>query len=160
MRKRRFTVEQMMVCWDDLVGRLVPGPVEGIAAIAVIAVDYLQPTKGQLEIKTGQLWVMIGGLEGINSMYANAEILLALAGYAQRWNPDESVIVGERMRRDGLILRRATKKLSLGFVTGIDTHGPFHVQEAASAYYLMRRRLLVLYETSHVGRHSRLAAAI
>jgi hypothetical protein len=48
----------------------------------------------------------------------------------------------------------------MSFLVGFGVHGPFHVQEAASAYYLMRRRLLALYETSHVGRYSRLAAAL
>ena len=38
--------------------------------------------------------------------------------------------------------------------------GPFHLQEATSAYYLMRERLLALYETSHAGRYERLAAAL
>ena len=35
-----------------------------------------------------------------------------------------------------------------------------HVQEAASAYYLMRARLLALYETSHAGRYPALSAVL
>jgi hypothetical protein len=157
VRTRLKASKLSRLSWEDLVARLKPVPVDGIS---IIAVDYLQPTKGQIDIETNDLWAMVGGLEGLKSMYANAEVLIALAGYAQQWNPEESVIVGERMRRDGLALRRATKKLSLGFVVGFGVHGPFHVQEAASAYYLMRRRLLALYETSHVERYSRLAAAL
>ena len=37
---------------------------------------------------------------------------------------------------------------------------PLHAQEASSAYYLMRQRLLSLYETSHVSRYPALAAAL
>jgi hypothetical protein len=157
LRTRLKASRLSRLSWDDLVGRLKPVPFSGISTIAV---DYLQPSKGQIDIETNELWAMIGGLEGLQSMYANAEILIALAGYAQRWNLDESVIVAERMRRDGIKLRRATSKLSMSFLVGFGVHGPFHVQEAASAYYLMRRRLLALYETSHVGRYSRLAAAL
>jgi hypothetical protein len=157
LRTRRKASKLSRLSWEDLVARLKPVPVSGISTIAV---DYLQPTKGQIDIETNELWAMIGGLEGLRSMYANAEILIALAGYAQRWNSDESVIVAERMRRDGVKLRRATSKLSMSFLIGFGVHGPFHVQEAASAYYLMRRRLLALYETSHAGRYSRLAAAL
>ena len=157
LRTRLKAFRLSRLSWDDLVGKVVPVPLEGITTIAM---DCLQPTKGQLKIDTNELWVMVGGLDGLKSMYANAEILLALAGYAERWNRDESVIVAERMRREAIALRTATKKLSLGFVVGIDTHGRFHVQEAASAYYLMRQRLLALYETSHAGRYSRLAAAV
>ena len=144
--------------WDDLLAKVEPVSIGGISTVAL---DYLQPSKGQLQISTSELWAMIGRDEGVRRMYANAEILIALAGYAQRWNPAESVIVMERMRRDGVTLRRATLRLSVGLIDNRgDVLGPFNVQEAASAYYLMRQRLLALYETSHVGRHSRLMAAV
>lgn len=38
--------------------------------------------------------------------------------------------------------------------------GAFNVQEAASAYWLMRERLLALYQTSHAGRYPRLVDAL
>ena len=144
--------------WDDLVGRLKPVPFAGVSAIAL---DYLQPRKGQMRIETDELWTLIGGYDGVRRMYDNAGILLALAAYAERWNPGESLIVGERMRRDAVLLRRASQRLLLRFVLGSDRlRGPFSVQEATSAYYLMRERLLALYETSHAGRYARLAAAL
>jgi len=37
---------------------------------------------------------------------------------------------------------------------------PLEAQEASSAYYLMRQRLLSLYETSHVCRYPVLAAVL
>ncbi len=144
--------------WEDLVGRLQPVSVDGILTVAL---DYLQPGKDQIRIETSEMWEMIGGAEGVRRMHANADILIALAGYAQRWNPTESVIVAERMRRDGLTLRRAALKLSSNVMTSQGAiHGPFNVQEAASSYYLMRQRLLALYETSHAGRYPQLAAII
>ena len=143
--------------WEDLVAKLEPVPVRGIE---VVALDYLHPAKGQTTIETDQIWAMIGGAEGLDRMRENADVLIALAGYAQRWNMNESVIVIERMRSDALALRRATRRLSLGLVFGYGrVRGPFHVQEAVSAYYLMRQRLLALYETSHAGRYEHLAAA-
>ena len=142
--------------WEDLVAKLQPVPVEGITTVAL---DFLQPTRGQISIETGQLWTMIGGTDGLQKMRENAEVLVALAGYAQRWNFEESVVVAERMRRDAVALRRATFRLSLLFSLGYGkVRGPFNVQEAASAYYLMRQRLLALYETSHMGRYPALAA--
>ena len=144
--------------WEDLLARVEPVPLEGIAAVAL---DYLHPGKGQLRIETSDLWVLIGGDEGLRRMHANATILIALAGYAQRWNPVESSIVAERMRRDGVTLRRAAMQLSLGFLDRRgNVRGPFNVQEVASAYYLMRQRLLALYETSHAGRFPHLAASL
>ncbi len=144
--------------WEDLLASLKPVSADGINAIAL---DYLQPGKGQTRIETDQLWEMIGGLEGISRIRANADVLLALAGYAQRWNPQESLIVAERMRRDGLALRRAALKLLVTLPLGLGkARGPFNVQEAAGAYYLMRQRLLALYETSHAGRYPQLAAVL
>ena len=65
------------------------------------------------------------------------------------------------MRREALLLRRAVSKIHVGLIWGYGrAMGPFCVQEAASAYYLMRLRLLALYETSHVGRHGRLSIAV
>ncbi len=95
-------------------------------------------------------------------MQANADVLIALAAFAQQWNFHESVIVAERMRRDGLALRRAASKLYFGLLLGSygRRRGPFCVQEIASSYYLMRQRFLALYETSHAGRHSRLSNAL
>lgn len=144
--------------WDELVSRIKPVPFSGVSAVAL---DYLHPKKGQMQIETDELWSLIGGYDGIRRMYDNSAILLALAAYTQRWNPGESVIVVERMRRDGMLLRRATRRLFLRYVFGSDhIAGPFGVQETTSAYYLMRERLLALYETSHAGRYARLAAAL
>ncbi len=144
--------------WDVLVGKLQPIP---FADLSTVALDYLQPSKGQISLETDQIWRMVGGSEGLRRMSANAEVLIALANYTQRWNAEEGAIVAERMRRDGLALQRATNKLAIGLLLGYaKSTGPFHVQEAAGAYYLMRQRLLALYETSHAGRYPRLAAAL
>jgi len=49
-------------------------------------------------------------------MRENAEIMLALAAYAQRWNFEEAVIVTERMRLDAASLRRAIRRVELGMI--------------------------------------------
>lgn len=158
VRTQMLAARLSRLSWDDLLARVEPVPMEGIAAVAL---DYLQPGKGQLRIETSELWVLIGGDEGLRRMHANAKVLIALAGYAQRWNPVESSVVAERMRRDGVTLRRASLQLSLGYLDRRgNVRGPFNVQEAASAYYLMRQRLLALYETSHEARVPHLAAAL
>ncbi len=76
--------------FSDLLAQIVSVPVDGIA---MVALDYLQPGKGQTEIGTVERWTMIGGYDGLRAMYANCEIMIALAGYAQRWNPGEGAIV-------------------------------------------------------------------
>ena len=154
LRRRRLAA----VDWNGLIGRLGSVQTDGITTIAL---EYLQPSKGQIGLQTDDLWRLVGGSEGLTRMRANADILLALAGYAQQWNFEESVIVAERMRHDALTLRRATFRIALGIIFNYGkVRGPFYVQEAASAYYLMRVRLLALYESSHAGRYPDLSAAL
>ena len=90
---------------------------------------------------------------------------LALAAWAQQWNFEEAVIVTERMRHDAALLRRAVRRVELGMIPSQLLQRfrftlPLHAQEAYSAYYSMRQRLLSLYETSHVSRYPVLAASL
>lgn len=142
--------------WEDLVVMLEPVESDGITAVAL---EYLNPPRFQLGMEPNDIWKTIGGVEGLTRMRANADVLIALAAYTQRWNFEEATIVAERMRHDGLALRRAARRITVGLMFG-SVRGPFYVHEAASSYYLMRLRLLALYERSHVGRYSQLAAAL
>jgi len=144
--------------WEDLVAMIEPVETDGITAVAL---EYLNPTRFQLGMEPNDIWQKVGGIEGLTRMRANADVLIALAAYTQRWNFDEGTIVAERMRHDGLALRRAARRITVGLVFGYGSvRGPFYVHEAASSYYLMRQRLLALYETSHAGRYPQLAAAL
>jgi len=135
------------------------------AGVSTVALDYMTPRRGQLALETENIWELLGGIEGLKRMRENAEIMLALAAWAQLWNFEEAVIVTERMRHDAALLRRAVRRVELGMIPArILRHFritlPLHAQEASSAYYLMRQRLLSLYETSHVSRYPALAASL
>lgn len=147
---RKTSVHLSRSTWEDLVARLRPVPNAGITKVAW---EYLNPTKGQVATEPGELWTAIGSSEGLEAMRSNADVLIALAAYTEQWNRVEGRIVAERMRRDGLALRKAVRRLTLFVHFGIGTrHAAFCIHEAASSYYLMRQRLLALYETSHVSR--------
>jgi hypothetical protein len=111
-------------------------------------------------MKPGDSWKMIGRAEGLSRMRANSDVLIALATYAQRWNPDQGLVVAERMRRDGMALRGAAVGIGLAMSCGYGKQrvSPY-VDEAARVYYLMRLRLQALYETSHAALYPSLAAA-
>ena len=144
--------------WEELVKRLEPTETAGITAVAR---EHLNPIGCQLGAEPNELWDLIGRAEGLARMRSNAEVLIALAAHASSWNFDESVIVAERMRRDGLALKRAARGITLSLTFGYGrSRGAFYVHEAASAYHLMRNRLLALYETSHAGRYPRLLEAL
>jgi hypothetical protein len=144
--------------WEDLLTKLEPVETDGIIAVAV---EHLNPGNSHLGIKPDDIWNTIGGAEGLSRMRANSDVLIALATYAQRWNPDEGLVAAERMRRDGLALRRAVVGIGLAMTCGYGKRRvSSYVHEAASSYYLMRLRLLALYQTSHSARYPSLAAAL
>ena len=148
--------------WTELVGALQPIQFDHVSSVAR---DYLEPREGQITLEPPDMWLMLGGREGLRRMRENARLMLSLAAHAQRWNFDEGVIVTERIRRDALRLRRSVRRIEIalllhGIVRGSGTLIPFHLHEAASAYYLMRQRLLALYQTSHAGLYPRLAEVL
>ena len=150
--------------WQSLVSRLQQ---LNFQAVAIVARDYLEPHKGQLSLEADEIWSLVGGYEGLRRMRENAQIMLGLAAYAQQWNFEEGVIVAERMRRDALRLRWAVDRMEIRrglrrLLAGrrFRALAPFDFHEAAACYYLMRQRLLALYETSHAGLYPVLAAAL
>lgn len=148
--------------WAELVAALKPVEFEHVSSVAR---DYLEPRSGQITLEPPDMWLMLGGREGLRRMRENAKLMLMLAAHAQRWNFDEGVIVTERIRRDALRLRRAVRRVELALAfhwlaRNSAAFIPFHLHEAASAYYLMRQRLLALYQTSHSGLYPRLAEAL
>jgi hypothetical protein len=159
---RRSSRKIALLEWSDLVAGIHRLDVVELSAVAV---DYLTPRRGQIDMEPNEIWESLGGYEGLRRMRENAEIMLALAAYAQRWNFEEAVIVTERMRLDAASLRRAVRRVEIGMIPArlflrFRLTLPLHAQEASSAYYLMRQRLLALYETSHVSRYPTLAAAL
>jgi hypothetical protein len=144
--------------WDDLLGMLQPVHFRGLE---LVALDHIDPHGHQLQIEPGDMWALLGGPEGLRRMKQNADIMIALAAYASRWNMVEAAIVAERMRQDGIMLKRALFRIKFdAMLHRRPMRFPFYLHQAASSYYLMLRRLLCLYEANHAGLHPRLAAAL
>jgi hypothetical protein len=148
--------------WEDILSRIRKLDTPGVTTVAL---DYLNPPQDQTAIQPRELWKLVGAYDGLRTMRANAELMLALAAHASHWNYEEATIVAERMRRDALRLRRAVLRIEVGFLPfavlrQFYIRTPFQIQEAAAAYYLMRQRLLALYASSHSGRLPALAAVL
>lgn len=145
--------------WTELVSALKRVEFDRVSSVAR---DYLEPREGQISLEPRDMWLMLGGRDGLRRMRENARLMLALAAHAQQWNFDEGVIVTERMRRDALRLQQSIRRIEMALAFhAVLRHSanliPFHLHEAASAYYLMRQRLLALYQTSHAGLYPQLA---
>ena len=143
LRSRRLAA----LSWRALLTEL--RPVER-SAINTLALEHLQPQVAVQRCRTAtELWDLVGGVDGLTSMKENADILIALAAYTQRWNPEKGSTVTAGMRRDGIALRRAVVRLGLGVARDVSlAEVSLSMHEAASAYYLMTQRLLALYKES------------
>jgi hypothetical protein len=158
----RSTSKQQQRNLSELIGGLQTLDAE---AVGVVAKDYLHPYGVQITMEPAEMWKLVGGLDGLRKMRENAGLMLELAAYAQQWNFEEGVIVTERMRQDARSLRWAVWLVELGVVPNhfdryFRVRIPFRVHEAATAYHLMRERLLALYESNDIGAYSALAAAL
>lgn len=148
--------------WNDLVSAIERIEFDRIQSVAR---DYLEPREGQITLEPTDMWLMLGGRDGLRRMRQNAKLMLLLAAQAQQWNFDEGVIVTERIRRDALRLQVAVRQIETALLMHrllrrSATLIPFHLHEAASSYYLMRQRLLALYQTSHAGLYPKLAEVL
>jgi hypothetical protein len=144
--------------WNTLVARIQPVPFE---ALEKVALDNLQPRGRQLQLEANEIWELVGGLEGLKRMNQNADLMIQLAAYVRVWNFDEAVIVAERIRQDAIILKRALHQIKLQRVfRSYRLRVPFYAHQGATAYYLMTRRILALYETNQYILYPRLAAAL
>ncbi len=135
--------------WDDIVASIEAVNLEGIRDIADM---FLNPTKDQLRLEPPVMWQMIGGLKGLQQMSKNAEFMLELCMYAERWD-FQGPVISEMIRLDAVNLNKAVRRLELSMLYGFGkVRSHFAVMEAAAHYDLIRRRLLGQYEKSHMGR--------
>ena len=154
-RSGRTQKTRAAASWEELISSLEPVNSEGVANVAR---DFLNPTGMQVDprrdgnrLEPSDIWNMVGGVDGIEVMRKNTAVLIEIAAYIQRWNP-EAVIVGEQLRLDAQEMDGYLKKLKSSAKAGtLQTWYPFYAQRAASAYYLMTRRLVALCEISHAG---------
>ncbi len=125
--------------WNDLILKLQP-----------LELDDLRTGVAQNAASgSGELWDILGGMGGLRRMDNNAKIMIALAAYMERHNNHANMILAERMRTDGLIVRDAIRAIRVAkcFKSG-STAFQEHLQNATKSYAAMRRRLPALHEMS------------
>lgn len=141
--------------WDELLGRVEAIDTESLIRIADV---YFHPGSKQLRIEPSEMWEAVGGVGGLGRLYGNADAMLSLAQYAERWNDENGRVISEMMRRDAMRVKRAVVRVQVAYLFQLGmAFSPFHLQEAISSYCLMRGRLLGMYADAHVGLLPRLA---
>lgn len=124
-------------------------------SIAQVALDLVDPSgrpkvdEAAATMEPSQMWDLIGGLDGLETMERNSEVIIALAFYVQRWYP-AALPIAERLRLDARELKWHVARLRGAAQKGnLQISFPFYAQRAVATYYLMTRRVLDLYEAAN-----------
>ena len=135
--------------------------------IAQIAVDLNGPEwpvgthpEAQPELESWQVWELIGGMEGMEALAANCEVLIDLACHVQQWYP-EALPVAEQLRLSAREIQWHLERLQGAERRGnLQAAFPDYAQRAVATYYGMTRHVLALYEASDVAGLQALQAAL
>jgi hypothetical protein len=160
----RTRVRREEASWEQLLARLVPVNRTGIQEVAAAFLDptgeELDPRRAERHLESRDIWDFIGGIDGLRIMRQNAEVLIDLASYVSRWNP-EALVVAEQLRLDANEIKNALSRIERARSKGrLASSFPIDAPRAAAAYYLMTQRVSALYEISQEGRLAQLEAAI
>jgi hypothetical protein len=160
VRSRRLS----QATWEDLMAKLSKTDRDGITMVARELVDeWGEPRAGEEDVaglEPAQLWSLVGGLEGLQVLEKNSEVLIEIAFYVQRWYP-EALVISERLRLDARELRWHVSRLKGAARTGnLQISFPFYARRAVTIYYLMTRRVLRLYEAAQFSNLNELQQAL
>jgi hypothetical protein len=138
--------------WEELFAKLTWIDRNKIAEVALDMVDETgqqKTTEDAVNLEPAQLWSLIGGLEGLEVLERNSEVLIELAFYVQKSYP-EALEIAERLRLDARELKWHVARLRGAAQKGnLEVSFPFYAQRAVVRYYLMTRRVLSLYEAAN-----------
>jgi len=138
--------------WEELLAKLTWIDRNSIAEVALDLVDESGQPKvaddaGSLD--PSQVWRLTGGLEGLEVLERNSEVLIDLVFYVQQWYPG-AMIIAERVRLDARELKWHIERLKAAAQKGnLQISFPFYAQRAVVSYYRMTRQVLSLYEASN-----------
>jgi hypothetical protein len=149
--------------FQDLFAQLRRTDRNNIAEVALDMVDPSGRPKGggaAATMEPAKLWNLIGGLDGLEILERNSEVLISLAFYLQKFYP-EALPVAERLRLDARELKWHIARLRGAAQKGnLQISFPFYAQRAVVTYYLMTRRVLKLYEAANFSMLTELQRAL
>ena len=143
--------------WTILMGRLKQIDREKFTAVAL---DLLEERDDSQQLDPDLIFEMIGGMNGLDALEQNCDVLIDLATYVQRWYP-EALQLAEELRLNAREIKWHIGRLRGASQTGhLRDQFPVYAQRAVATYYLMTRSLLVLYEGVQLPEFADLQRAI
>ncbi|WP_263376665.1 hypothetical protein [Granulicella aggregans] len=129
--------------WRMILGRLRQIDRDKFAEVAL---DLLDDREDERHLEPDRIFEMIGGMNGLDALEENCDVLIDLATYVQRWYPD-ALQLSEELRLNAREIKWHIGRLRGASATGhLREQFPVYAQRAVATYYLMTRSLLVLYE--------------
>jgi hypothetical protein len=149
--------------WEQLLERLTLVDRDSVAQIALAYADESGQRRnddGDERLEASQIWSLIGGLEGLEALERNCPVLIDMAFYVQRWYP-EAIVLAEELRLNAREIEWHVERLR-GAAKGGNIELSFadYAQPAIAKYYLMTRRVLLLYERGNFPMFTDLQRAI
>ncbi len=140
--------------WEDLFAKLTWIDRNNIAEVALDLVDESgQPKAAEdaASLEPSQMWKLIGGLDGLEVLERNSEVLIDLAFYVQQWYP-EALAIAERLRLDARELKWHVARLQGSCRKRVTCKSPFPSMRSVRwlTITVMTRRLLSLYEAANL----------
>lgn len=150
--------------WEQLLGRLERVDRDKIATIAhdALGEERSDGSDGEpnFELDGARIFGMLGGLEGLEILERNCQVLIDLAAYVQRWYP-EALVVAEQLRLNARELEWHVGRLKGAAQTGnLQTAFGDYAPRAVVIYYLMTRHVLDLYSKTSASGVTQLQAAL
>lgn len=135
--------------WEKLLGRLSAVNRENVALIALSLVDESGQRRGDendANLDEAQIWSMIGGIKGLETLERNCAVLVDLVFYVQQWYP-EALAIAEQLRLNAREIEWHIGRLKSAAKAGrAEKAFSEHAEEVVAIYYVMTRRVLALYE--------------
>jgi len=143
--------------WTTLLARLRQIDRTSVAAVAL---DLLEDRDAEHQLQPDTIFQMIHGMEGMEALEQNCDVLIDLAAYVQKWYP-EALELAEELRLNAREIKWHIGRLRGASATGhLQEQFPIYAQRAVATYYLMTRSLLVLYEGVQLPEFAELQRAI
>jgi hypothetical protein len=144
--------------WEQLLDRLEPVNRSDIERIARDALDEESSALGEMD--GSSMFSMLGGLQGLEVLERNCQVLIDLASYVQRWYP-EALVVSEQLRLNARELEWHVGRLKGAAQTGnLQTAFADYAQRTVVIYYVMTRNVLELYTRASLPGLIQLEAAL
>lgn len=135
--------------WEQLLKRLAVVDRDGVARVASDYVDDFgrrKTSESDADLEPRQIWNLVGGLEGLETLERNCPVLIDLASYVQQWYP-EAVVLAEELRLNAREIEWHVERLRGASKSGnLELYFADYAQPAVVKYYQMTQRVLALYE--------------